>query len=147
MRWVTRQDVRVDGVACPWLITRFIDDDAEFGFVAADLVAGVAAREDATAFDSPAAALSPPDGRSAFDALIAAYNLVAPGLDGLARIVRAATHPDQRDGAPEATGLAVIADGIALTEPSDIERQRLLWPVFDALLAVCAARDDPWENG
>lgn len=146
MRWVTRADVRVDGVACPWLITRFIDDDAEFGFFAAEQAAAVAAREGARSFDAPGAEFAAMDGRCAFDALIAGFNLVAPGLDCLAAIVRAATRAGGAEGVPEAAGLAAIVEGVALIEESDIERQRLLWPVFDALLAVCAAHDEPWDH-
>lgn len=137
MRWVTRHDARLAGTACPWLITHFIDDDAEFGFFPPAEAARAAAQEAAQAFDAPGAAFGADGG--AFAALIAAYNLVQPGLDPLAAIVAAAETGS--DAAPEAAGLAAIVEGIALAVESDIERQRLLWPVYDALLAVCAARE------
>src|SRR5579883_2584677 len=84
MKWVTSRDVRVEGVACPWLITRFIDDDAEFGFVPPDEVLTVAAREQGLAFGVQGAPYAAADGRSTFDALIAQHGIVAPGLDALA---------------------------------------------------------------
>jgi hypothetical protein len=138
VRWVTRQDVRLAGTACPWLITRFIDDDAEFGFFPPVEAARAAALEQAKAFDVPDAEFGAAGG--AFAAIIAAYNLVQPGLDPLAAIVAAAETGS--DAAPEAAGLAAIVDGVALSTDSDIERQRLLWPVYDALLAVCATREE-----
>lgn len=139
MRWVTHRDVRVAGTACPWLIARYIDDDPEFGFFPAGEAAAIAAREGGQAFAVPGARFGPEGG--AFDALIAAYNLAVPGLDRLARIVAAA----ERGGnlaAPESIGLAAVVEGVALAEPGDIERQRALWPVYDALLAYCAAQED-----
>jgi hypothetical protein len=142
MKWVTRADVRVDRVACPWLITRFIDDEAEFGFVPAERVLEVAEREGAYSFDAPGAGYSHRDGKCTFEVLIEEHNLVAPGLDRLARIVHAADVAGEEASAPEGAGLKAMAEGFALSEESDIERQRLQWPVYDALLAWCARREE-----
>lgn len=142
MKWVTRRDVKVEGVACPWLITRFIDEDAEFGFVAPSLVLEVAEREGARSFDAPGARYEPRDGKCSFEALIDQFGLVAPGLDGLSRIVHATAVPGASSEAIEAPGLNAIAEAFAVAVESDIERQRLQWPIYDALLAWCAQRDD-----
>lgn len=138
MRWVTRENVGVAGTACPWLITRFIDDDAEFGFFPPAEAAKVAAAEDAEAFDLPDAQAEERGG--AFAALVFAHNLARPGLDGLTEIVTAAERGDPHP--IEAPGLVAIVAGVAREVESDVERQRLLWPVYDALLAYCAARED-----
>jgi hypothetical protein len=138
MRWVTREGVGVAGTACPWLITRFIDDDAEFGFFPPEEAAKVAAAEGAETFDLPGESQDAAGG--AFAALVFAHNLARPGLDGLTEIVAAAERGDPTPA--EAAGLAAIVAGVAIEIESDIERQRLLWPVYDALLAYCAARED-----
>ncbi len=142
MKWVTRENVNVDRVASPWLITRFIDDEAEFGFVAAESVISVAEREDAYSFDAPGARYTHRDGKCTFEVLIDEHGLVAPGLDGLARIVHAADIAEDLDTVPEARGFKAIADAFALSVESDVERQRLQWPIYDALLAWCAQREE-----
>jgi hypothetical protein len=147
MKWVTRRDARVDRVACPWLITRFIDDDAEFGFVPPDEVLSVAEREQAISFDAPGARYTHRDGLCTFEVLITEHGLNVPGLDTLARIVHAADIADDIDGMPEAAGLKAIADGFVLSTESDIERQQYQWPVYDALLAWCAEREDARLGG
>lgn len=141
MKWVTRQDVKVDRVACPWLIARFIDDEAEFGFVPPEQVLAVAEREQAISFDAPDARYTHRDGRCTFEVLIDAFNLVAPGLDRLARIVHAADIAADLASVPEGAGLRAIAEGFALDVESDVERQHLQWPLYDALLAWCARQE------
>jgi len=140
MKWVTAQNVEVDGVACPWLITRFIDDEAEFGFIPADKVLSVAERDEALSFATPGARYDRRDGKCTFDILIEAFNLIAPGLQELAEIVQGATLAPE-GAPPEAAGLRAVAAGFALAMQSDIERQRLQWPVYDALLAWCAEHE------
>lgn len=142
MKWVTRQNVKVDRVACPWLIVRFIDDEAEFGFVPPEQVLAVAEREQAISFDAPGARYTHRDGKCTFEVLIDAFNLVAPGLDRLARIVHAADIVEDVASVPEGAGLRAIAEGFALDVESDIQRQHLQWPLYDALLAWCARRDE-----
>src|SRR3954469_11679812 len=119
MKWVTRRNVRVDRVACPWLITRFIDDDAEFGFVPDGEVLAVAEREQAASFDAPGARYTHRDGKCTFEVLIDEHGLVVPGLDMLARIVHAADVPGDLDTVPEGAGLKAIADGFALSVDND----------------------------
>jgi hypothetical protein len=144
VKWVTRRDEPVEGVACPWLVTRFVDEDAEFGFVPAEAVLTIAEREGARSFGVPGSEAATDGGSSTFDALIIAYSLVAPGLDVLARIVRGALRPAEPDSPLESAGLRAIAGGflLALGPGSDVERQQYLWPVFDALLAWCAEQEE-----
>jgi len=146
VKWVTAQNVRLDRVACPWLIVRFIDDEAEFGFVPPEQVLAVAEREQALSFAAPGARYTRRDGKCTFEVLIEEFNLVAPGLDRLARIVHAAEIAGELDRAPEGAGLRAIAEGFALDVESDVERQHLQWPLYDALLAWCA-RQEAGEGG
>jgi hypothetical protein len=142
VKWETARDVRVEGVACAWLINRFIDDEAEIGFVPMEEVLSVAEREAGTAFALPVVTSAPAEGLSSFELLARRHSLVAPGLELLGRIVRAASNP--QDGEPdqpqEAPGLRAIAEGFALVTESDIERQQLQWPLYDALLEWCAGQ-------
>jgi hypothetical protein len=143
MKWITQRNVTVDGVACPWLITRFLDDDAEFAFVPEEDVLRVAEREDGLSFGVPGARYAARNGKCVFEVLIEEHGLVAYGLDTLAQIVHAATSDEA--GArevPEGPGLRAIAAGFMIAAEDDIERQRLQWPVYDALLAWCASREE-----
>ncbi len=90
MKWVTRERARVDRIACPWLISRFIDKEATFLFVPADQVRVVAEREGATAYDIPGVELAHHGERCSFDAFLDTYQLTDPALQALARIVRGA---------------------------------------------------------
>ena len=88
MKWITRERVKVDRVACPWLIRKFIDPDALFLFVPADTVMAVAEREGATAYDVPNVELGHHGAECSFDAIIKKYQLSDPALEKLALIVR-----------------------------------------------------------
>ncbi len=137
MKWVTREKARVDRIACPWLIRRFVDPDATFLYVPADEVLAVAEKERATPFDVPGVELShfEEDGESrvTFDAVIRKFDLRDPALLELARIVRVA---DGGSGdAPEAAGLEAAATGFRLIARDDHENQRLQFPLYDALYA------------
>ena len=138
MKWITRKNVKVDRVACPWLIRRFIDPAAEFLFVdEADLLS-TAARENATPFDAPRLSLlklNHRGDRCTFEALIEDYNLRQSGLDRLALIVRAADIKGQEHVAPEGLGLRAMAEGFAALGISDEERLKREFPVYDALYA------------
>ncbi len=136
MRWVTRTHVHVDRVACPWLITRFIDSEAEFLFVAASQVDEVAAAEEATPFDAPGAVLTHRGDLCTFDVLIADYGLKDPALLRMARIVNAAD-TDHLDADPLAAGLEAIAVGYGLRHPDDHENLLRQFEVYDALYAWC----------
>lgn len=137
MKWVTRARPKVDRVACPWLIRRFVDPAAEFLYVAPDQVAPVAAREGAIPFDVPDVELGHRGDRCSFDAVIEKYDLRDPALARLALIVRGAD-TGARDLAPEARGLEAIAEGFRLVFGDDHELLERELPVYDALYAYCA---------
>jgi hypothetical protein len=139
MKWVTREKARVDRIACPWLITRFVDREPTFLFVPAERVAEVAAREGAVPYDVPGAALGHHGPRCSFDAFLERYRLDDPALRALALIVRGAD-TEARDLAPEAPGLYAVASGFRAMARDDHENMRLQFPVYDALLAYCRAR-------
>jgi hypothetical protein len=138
MKYVTRKRVKVDRVACPWLITRFVDPNAEFLFVEPADVLAVAEREVAIPFDVPNVELGHQGEECSFDAVIKKYNLDAPGLHRLALIVRGAD-TDAKHLAPEARGLEAIAEGFRALGKDDHEILRLQFPVYDALYAFCRA--------
>ena len=136
MKWVTRRKARVDRIACPWLIRRFIDPEAEFLFVPEDQVMETARREGAVPFDVPAVELGHHGDRCSFDAFIDKYRLADPVLGALAEIVRGAD-TDARDIAREAWGLYAVASGFREITGDDFENMRLQFPVYDALYAYC----------
>ncbi len=136
MKWITRRNIKVDRVACPWLIRRFVDPAAEFMFVAEDELVSTARKENANPFDAPRlpeVKLNHRGERCTFEAIIEDYQLKEPGLDRLALIVRAADIKGQEDVAPEGLGLRAIAEGFALMGLSDEERLARQFPVYDAL--------------
>jgi len=137
MKWVTRSHVHVDRVACPWLITRFIDSAAEFLFVPKSEVDRVAKESGAIPFDAPGVDLGHHEGRCSFEAIIAKYGLTEPGLLRLAKIVHAADVRADIDTDPIAPGLEAIASGFSLRYPDDLENLPLQFEVYDALYAWC----------
>ena len=140
MKWVTRKDIKVDRVACPWLIQRFIDLEAQFLFVPESELLQVADREHAIPFDAPrlpAVRLNHRGERCTFEAIIEDYKLSEPGLDSLALIVRAADIKGQEHIAPEGVGLRAIAEGCRTLGLSDEERLAKQFPMYDALFAYC----------
>ena len=137
MKWITRKDVKVDRVACPWLIRRFKDPEAEFLFVTENELLEAATRERATAFDAPklaAVKLNHRGERCTFEAIIEDYRIKVPGLARLALIVRAADIKGQEHVAPEGQGLRAIAHGVAALGLRDEERLEKEFPIYDALL-------------
>jgi hypothetical protein len=136
MKWVTRRKARVDRIACPWLIRRFIDPGAEFLFVPEAEVMETARREEALPFDVPDVELGHHGDRCSFDAFLDKYRLTDPALSALARIVRGAD-TDARDLAPEAWGLYAVASGFREITRDDVENMALQFPVYDALYAYC----------
>jgi hypothetical protein len=138
MKWVTRKNANVDRVACPWLIKRFVDPDAEFVYVPADEVMAVAERENAIPYDVKDVELGHVDGRCSFESIIVQYGLADPALNRLATIVHGADISADRDLCPEAAGLYAIAHGFALIHgDDDHEKIRLETPMYDALYAWC----------
>lgn len=139
MKWVTRARPKVDRVACPWLIRRFVDPEAEFLYVPADQVLAVAAREDAIPYDVPGVELGHQGAECSFDAIIRKYGLADPALLALARIVRGADTA-AKDLTPESRGLDAIAEGFRLAYADDHELLARELPVYDALYAYCRGR-------
>ena len=136
MKWITRAKARVDRIACPWLIRRFIDTQAEFLFVPDALVMATAAREDATPYDVPGVELGHHGERCSFDAFLDKYGLTDPALQALALIVRGAD-TDARGIAKEAWGLYAVASGFREISRDDFENMERQFPVYDALYAYC----------
>lgn len=138
MKWVTREHVKVDRVACPWLIRKFVDPPAEFVFVPADQVAAVAQREGAIPFDVTGAELGHHDGRCTFEAIVAKYGVTDPAVALLAQIVHGADVSEDLYGRPEAAGLKAIALGFgALGLRDDHEILAREFIVYDALYTYC----------
>jgi hypothetical protein len=138
MKWITRKNVKVDRVACPWLIKRFVDPQAQFFFVEEGELLEQAKVQDATPFDAPkiaAVKLNHRGSRCSFEAIIEDFNLADPALQKLALIVRAADVKGQENMAAEGIGLRSIAQGFAAMGLSDQERLVRQFPVYDALYA------------
>ena len=138
MKWITRSNVKVDRVACPWLIERFIDPQAEFLFVEEKDLLARAAQENAISFDAPQIAaikLNHRGVRCTFEAILEDYSITDPALLRLALIVRATDVKGQEHVAAEGIGLRSMAQGFAALGLSDEERLARQFPVYDALLA------------
>ncbi len=142
MKWVTREDAKVDRIACPWLVRRFVDPDAEFLYVPADEVLSVARREGAIPYDVPGVELGHVQGRCSFESILVKYGLTEdPGLVALARIVHAADVESDIETSAEGRGLQAIARGFSLLHGRDDHRKIALEsPMYDALYAFCADR-------
>lgn len=138
MKWVTRKNANVDRVACPWLIKRFVDAEAEFIYVPGDEVMATAASEGAIPYDVKDVELGHVDGRCSFESIMVKYGLDDPGLKRLAKIVHGADVAADRDICPEAGGLYAIAHGFALVHGDDDHRKiELESPMYDALYTWC----------
>jgi hypothetical protein len=139
MKWITREHVKVDRVACPWLIRKFVDKDAEFYFVPAEKVQSEAARLGATPYDVPGAELGHHGKECSFDAVLRRYGLTNdPALVLLARIVNGADTDNSLHHQPESHGLAAIAEGFRhMGLKDDHEINAAEWIVYDALYAYC----------
>ena len=136
MKWITRSNVKVDRVACPWLIRRFVDPAAEFLLVAEDKLLEAARRAQATPFDAPRlpeVKLNHRGERCTFEAILEDYELRDPAIARLALIVRAADVKGQEHVAREGWGLRAMAEGFALLGIADAERLARQFPVYDAL--------------
>ena len=136
MKWVTRARPKVDRVACPWLIRKFVDPAAEFIYVPADQVMAVVESEGAIPYDVPNVELGHHGPECSFDAIIKKYNLSDPALQRMASIVRGADTAD-KDLTPESCGLEAIAAGFQLAYRDDQEQLAAELPVYDALYAYC----------
>jgi hypothetical protein len=139
MKWVTRERVKVDRVACPWLIRKFVDPQAEFLFVPADQVMAVAEREEAIPYDLPGVELGHHGKECSFDAIVKKYGLAQDAaLVLLARIVNGADTDNTLWNQPESDGLRAIAEGFRhLGFRDDHDLNAAEWIVYDALYAYC----------
>ena len=142
VKWITRENANVDRIACPWLIKRFVDPQAEFLFVPRDQVMAVVEREGAIPYDVPDVALGHVGGRCSFESIMLEYELTGdPGLAELAKIVHAADVAADIDTSPEGRGLRAIAQGFALVHGLDDHKKiDLESPMYDALYAWCRER-------
>jgi rhodanese-related sulfurtransferase len=137
--WITRARPKIDRIACPWLVRRFIDPRAQFLYVPTDQVLAQAKALNAVAYDIPGAPISHsgPNGElCSFDALLAAFDLNIPALNALAKIVRGAD-TDALDLAPQSAGLLATSLGMSALHQDDSEMLAAMMPVYDALYAWC----------
>jgi hypothetical protein len=138
-RWITRARPKIDRIACPWLIRRFIDPRAVFFYAPTDQVFAEAQRLNAVPYDIPGAPVShtgPQGEQCSFDALLAGFDLHLPALDALARIVRGAD-TDQLALAPASAGLLAVSLGMSALHTDDHAMLEAMMPVYDALYAWC----------
>lgn len=136
MRWVTRERPKIDRIACPWLIRRFIDPDAIIRYVAPDQVLCIAQQEGAIAFDVPGVELTHRGSLCSFDAFLEKYGLDDPGLHALAEIVRAADTDSLHESA-QAPGLLAISLGLGANIRDDQQLLAAGMVVYDALYTWC----------
>ena len=138
MQWVTREHPHTDRVACPWLIRKFIDPDAQIVYVPGTEVLSYAERMRAISFDAKGARYTHRDGKCSFEVLIEEYDLGSdPALALMARVVHGADISDDPDATPQSRGLLAVADGFALLGLPDQEQLALELPVYDALYEWC----------
>jgi hypothetical protein len=136
MKWVTREHPHTDRVACPWLILRFIEPDAEIVYVPRDEVLAYAERERAISFDAPGARYTHRDGLCSFEVLVEEHELGGdPALALVAKVVHGADISEDADTTPQSRGLEAIARGFMHLGVPDLEQLRLELPVYDALYA------------
>lgn len=146
MRWVTRERPKIDRIACPWLIARFIDKEPEFLYAPADQVVRIARETGAVPYDVPGVEMSHVGELCSFDAFLAKYRLEQPALKRLAVIVRGAD-TSRLDLSPESAGLYAISLGLSRNFVDDHEMLAHGIVLYDALYAWCEAAVGQVENG
>jgi len=140
-RWVTRERPKIDRIACPWLVKRFIDPDAEFLYVPATEVKKAASERKAVPYDIPGVEFAHEGELCSFDAFLRRFRLHDPALDELALIVRGAD-TNRLDLAPQSAGLAAVSLGLSLNYGNDLEMLEHGMTVYDALYAWCRKGKD-----
>jgi hypothetical protein len=147
MMWITRENANVDRIACPWLIRRFIDKDAEFLFVPKEQIMSTAEREGAIPYDVPGVELGHVQGRCSFESIMLKYGLMGdPALVEMAKIVHAADVSSDIGTSPQGAGLKAIAHGFAILHGLDDHKKiELEFPLYDALYAWCKAQTESVE--
>jgi hypothetical protein len=137
MKWITRERPKTDRIACPWLIRRFIDPEAEIVYVPAEEVLAVAEKTGGFSFDAPGARYTHRDGLCSFEVIVDAYEIDDPAVRRLAKIVHGADVAEDLDATPQSSGLKAIAEGFSYAEADDQRQLELELPVYDALYAWC----------
>ena len=141
MKWITRSGANVDRIACPWLIRKFVDSEAQFLFVPADMVKEIAELENAIPFDAEGAELGHYQENGvehvSFDSIIKKYGLTDAALLELAKVVRGADASVMHDPPPESAGLKAAARGFKLLAKDDHDNMARQFPTYDALYADC----------
>ena len=145
MKWITRERPKIDRIACPWLILRFIESDSEFLYVPADQVLPMAGESGAIPYDVPGVELSHCGEFCSFDAFLEKYELNDRALKRLAVIVRGAD-TSRLDLAPQCAGLYAISLGLSASYPNDHDMLRHGLIVYDALYAWCDRLQDETHN-
>lgn len=145
MKWVTRERPKIDRIACPWLIARFIDREPEFLYVPAHQVLAVAAETGATPYDIPGVLMTHEGERCSFDAFIKQHGLRDPALDQLATIVRGAD-TSRLDLAPQSAGLYAISLGLSYNVADDHQMLAHGMVIYDALYAWCRSCQGETHN-
>jgi hypothetical protein len=139
MKWVTREHPKTDRIACPWLIRRFIDREAEIVYLPPGDVLAYADRAGATSFDAPGATYSHRNGKCSFETLVEEFRIDDPAVGLMARVIHGADVSEDLDATPQSAGLLAIADGFALLDVDDQRQLELELPVYDALYAWAQA--------
>ena len=145
MKWVTRERPKIDRIACPWLIQRFVEEDPEFLYVPSDRVLAVANETGAIPYDIPGVELSHVGELCSFDAFLKKYELKQPALQRLANIVRGAD-TSRLDLSPQSPGLYALSLGLSDVFPDDHEMLRYGMVMYDALYAWCARLQSETHN-
>jgi len=145
MKWITRERPKIDRIACPWLIQRFIDKEAEFVYVPANQVLNVATETGAIPYDVPDVELSHEGDLCSFDAFLKKYHLTEPALDQLALIVRGAD-TSTLDLTNQSAGLYAISLGLSTNYPNDHEMLKYGIVIYEALYAWCKSCQDELHN-
>jgi hypothetical protein len=141
MKWITRERPKIDRIACPWLIQRFIDPEADFLYVPAADVQRIARETGATPYDVPGVEMGHVGERCSFDAFVLKYQLADPALARLATIVRGAD-TDRLDLAPQSAGLLAISQGLSKTHADDHAMLAQGMVMYDALYAWCRGQQE-----
>jgi rhodanese-related sulfurtransferase len=144
-KWVTREHPKIDRIACPWLIRRFIDPDAEFIYVPTNQVLAVAKQSGGTPYDIDGVEFTHEGGRCSFDTILRIYDIKAPALDHLATIVRGAD-TSRHDLAPPCSGLFAISLGLSANFPDDHEMLKHGMVMYDALYTWCRSLQAETHN-
>ena len=144
-KWVTREHPKIDRIACPWLIRRFIDPNAEFIYVPTSRVLAVASETGGTPYDIDGVEFTHEDGRCSFDTILRIYDIRAPALDHLATIVRGADTL-RHDLAPQCAGLFSISLGLSANFPNDHEMLKHGMVIYDALYTWCRSLQAETHN-